>query len=83
MRRVHEWQVAGQPNPLGTLEFPYYTHIWRDDRMYNAVGGIHGELVLTAEQAARQFIDSGNAKNWTDGPHLTHRTVTYTEWVKA
>lgn len=34
-----------------------------------------------AEAAARGFI--GSTDRWADGPHLRHRTVTYTAWDEA
>jgi hypothetical protein len=33
------------------------------------------------ERAARKFCEL--AKDWTDGPHLKRRTVTYTAWQEA
>lgn len=36
---------------------------------------------LEPELAARKWIDF--AKDWTDGPHLSHRTVTYSAWEQA
>lgn len=33
---------------------------------------------VTPEAAARGYIEA--MKDWVDGPHLEHRTITYTAW---
>lgn len=83
-RTEHEWRVTGQPGPIlhkdqtVAVEFPYYRHVWTD------AGALkYGQAEeTTAELAARGFIRRVKTGKhpWLDGPHLEHRTVTYTDW---
>lgn len=46
--------------------YPTYRFMWRSDEYADP------------EAAARAFIEF--ATSWVEGPHLDHRTVTYSEW---
>ena len=78
---VEEWHVTGDPTVViewngQRLEkdFPPYHFIYRsDDQRWPG---------REAEQKARAFVErclseTDQAKRWRDGPHLFHRTVTY------
>jgi hypothetical protein len=80
---VDEWHVRGDPTVVierngETLEqaFPPYHFVYRsDDSRWCGTA---------AKQAAREFVErcfSDPAKRWRDGPHLFHRTVTYSEFA--
>lgn len=60
-----EWRVTGQPN--GT--YAPYDFTWSADR---------GDT--DPESSARAFVRLTAAHGWDDGPHLSRRTVTRTEW---
>lgn len=62
---VHEWRVTGEPGD----GYPSYSFTWRsdDDRW---------PTPKQAEAAARLFVS--RVAPWDEGPHLHHRTVTYT-----
>lgn len=65
---VQEWRITGDPGQ----GYPYYVFVFRsDDPRWE------GE----AEQKARAQHAVMAEGNWDDGPHLQHRTVTYTPWV--
>lgn len=77
-KTVHEWRVWGEPGTLGpnTEErYPSYGFTYRDDDKRWP-----GEA---AELTARLFIERMGDGSWEDGPHLAHRTVTYTDWEPA
>jgi hypothetical protein len=78
MTVVHEWRVTGQPQSSHGVEFPPYLFVWRSDRSYDDRSRTDGAPVLSAEEAARRF--AGAMQDWDDGPHLSHRTVTYSSW---
>lgn len=67
-RRYEEWRVTGDPgHGYPPYEFTWST--WTDpDR--------------DPGQAARAFISevADHKGGWVDGPHLSRRTVTVTEW---
>ena len=86
---VTEWRVTGDPTQIfedgGEWRFPHYSYVWKSSNMYNKRGRLDGELVITAEQAARSFVERAKEKRedvlpWKDGPHLHMRTVVYTDW---
>jgi hypothetical protein len=80
---VDEWHVTGDPTvelrwdgEEIKIPFPPYHFVYRSDdsRWCGA----------EAEQAARGFVErcsSGTEplRRWRDGPHLFHRTVTYSD----
>lgn len=78
---VEEWRVTGQPDSAHGVEFPPYSFVWRSDEMYDDRSRKEGRRVLTAEEAAKRF--AAHMDSWTDGPHVHHRTVTYTAWEEA
>ncbi len=79
---VEEWRVTGQPQPLANgTTFPFYVHVWRSDQTYDERSRMEGDRVHSAEQAARRFV--AVMRGWGDGPHLHHRTVTYSPWEEA
>lgn len=39
----------------------------------------YGDVYEDPEASARKFCEL--ARDWADGPHLSHRTVTYTAWM--
>lgn len=66
-RTVEEWRVTGEPGH----GYPTYSFTFSGDRYDNP------------ETSARKFIElheTVTATPWTDGPHLSYRTVTYTAW---
>lgn len=75
-----EWRVTGEPGPfrhrgeiVGT--FPSYTFIWSK---------YQGPDPNNPEGAAREFVARITERNdWTDGPHLDHRTITRGPWRPA
>jgi len=80
---VEEWHVSGDPTvsiewngQTLTRDFPPYHFVYRsDDARWPGTA---------AEQKAREFVErclSDPAKRWQDGPHLFHRTVTYSEFA--
>lgn len=77
-----EWRVTGQPNEYKGVKFPPYEFVWRDDVMYDERSRREGDPNVTAEGAARHFIESCG-REWEKGPFLTKRTVTTTDWEKV
>lgn len=82
---VDEWHVRGDPTVViewnGETtrdDFPPYHFVYRsDDSRWCGTA---------AEQKAREFVkrclsETDPAKRWRDGPHLFHRTVTYSEFA--
>ena len=77
---VHEWRVTGEPGQ----GYPSYSFTWRsgDDRW---------PTPEQAEAAARAFVaqfpkmwnEMPSLEPWVEGPDLSHRTVTYTDWESA
>lgn len=65
---VHEWRITGEP---GRGTYPHYEFTFRS-------GDERWPTPDLAETAAREFVEK--MQGWDDGPHLSHRTVTYTDW---
>lgn len=73
------WPTPGDDEPRTVEEwrvtgdpghgYPPYRFTFRSDRYE------------TPEEAARKFCELG--QDWADGPHLAHRTITYTAWEKG
>ena len=75
-----EWRVTGDPGP----SFPQYDFVFGSPTR-RAMGADEDP-----EAAARRFVEQIREAaaelgrgGWVDGPHLQHRTVTYTEWEPA
>lgn len=77
-----EWRVTGQPNSFKGVEFPYYEFVWRDDIKYDERSRREGDPIITAEQAARNFVGY-KGHTWESGPFLSKRTVTTTDWEEV
>lgn len=71
-RTFEEWRVTGTPGH----GYPPYDFTWSPMR--------NPHLGDNPEQAARGFVaaieSAGGA--WDDGPHLSRRTVTVTDWER-
>lgn len=75
-----EWRVSGHPDRDDTP----YEFVW-SPLLYPAIAADPD----SAEKAARAFVENvrtapershGIRSPWKDGPHLSQRTVTITEW---
>lgn len=67
-----EWRVTGEPGQ----DYPPYDFVWSTFR-----GTDHGHH---PERSARGFIELvRDGPGWVDGPYLSRRTVTATEWAEV
>lgn len=82
MTVITEWRVTGQPNESHGVKFPPYTFVWRDNLTYDHRSRREGELEVTAEDAARNFVKA-MGDSWEEGPFLHKRTVTTSEWEEV
>lgn len=73
MTTYEEWRVTGEPG----YGFPSYEFVWSDGR---------NSHLGDPEQAARQFvalIQQPDHTKWDEGPYLSRRTVTVSDWEDA
>jgi hypothetical protein len=67
MTTYEEWRVTGEPGN----GYPAYDFTWSRRQTPDQ----------DPEKAARSFIELiADGIGWQDGPHLSRRTVTETEW---
>lgn len=65
-----EWRVTGSPGEAT----PSYSFVW---------SLLRNPHLGDPEAAARAFMALDNVSRWVEGPYLSKRTVTITEWERA